>query len=305
MPVGRFIPAQAGNTGCGMSWPRRSTVHPRAGGEHSVSSAAALPPVGSSPRRRGTLLVGVYGDTRRRFIPAQAGNTSSSVHSSPSPTVHPRAGGEHAISVAVAIRSSGSSPRRRGTLGHERPQHVVLRFIPAQAGNTLLEGLLVLCGPVHPRAGGEHVPVLRLYLASSGSSPRRRGTLAKLNRRRNLNRFIPAQAGNTSRPRSAWARSSVHPRAGGEHRLVAMASIADSGSSPRRRGTRGHRESGVPVRRFIPAQAGNTASSKWQAFLTPVHPRAGGEHIEGKGLSGPITGSSPRRRGTRRVGRAL
>ena len=94
----------------------------------------------------------------------------------------PRAGGEHA-----ALRSKyvgGSSPRRRGT------QPGLVAVIPAQAGNTVTSR-----NSVHPRAGGEHNAVI-VSLLSSGSSSAARGTLASAITRHD--RFIPAQAGNTS-----------------------------------------------------------------------------------------------------------
>ena len=51
---GRFIPARAGNTRLKSGRPRRPTVHPRAGGEHSGKRSRKLRRCGSSPRGRGT-----------------------------------------------------------------------------------------------------------------------------------------------------------------------------------------------------------------------------------------------------------
>ena len=216
-----------------------------------------------------------------RFIPAQAGNTF---------TVHP--GGEHRRVRTPSRPGVGSSPRRRGT--HQRPAN----------GSS-------------PRRRGTHAAVAE---RRTGSSPRRRGTrrceaVYFIPARRGTHRidrhdgdrFIPAQAGNTScAPRAnAIGRRTVHPRAGGEH--AAPATVDDD-----------CRE------RFIPAQAGNTldqqgtgrvrtrlgssprrrgthqATPKRRSSLpAPVHPRAGGEHavIHGVG-SHSRSGSSPRRRGT-------
>ena len=70
----RFIPAHAGNRP-NLAIPRSSpTVHPRACGEQPIRDENLKQHGGSSPRMRGTGLLG--GDRRKisRFIPAHAGN---------------------------------------------------------------------------------------------------------------------------------------------------------------------------------------------------------------------------------------
>ncbi|CAB1368096.1 protein of unknown function [Denitratisoma oestradiolicum] len=74
-PPTRFIPAHAGNTGVESSECAAKAVHPRACGEHERISAAAMSASGSSPRMRGTLLLGLFLSATHRFIPAHAGNT--------------------------------------------------------------------------------------------------------------------------------------------------------------------------------------------------------------------------------------
>ena len=74
----RFIPACAGNAaGCRL---RRSStaVHPRMRGERTSARHSWLPPCGSSPHARGTLLVTASAVVARRFIPACAGNAAGS-----------------------------------------------------------------------------------------------------------------------------------------------------------------------------------------------------------------------------------
>ena len=134
----RFIPAQAGNTDPSYTRTVCTPVHPRAGGEHRTR--LSLPPSasGSSPRRRGTPPPQRHGDGPDRFIPAQAGNTPTGRPRADSTPVHPRAGGEHLARQRSHIATCGSSPRRRGTLVMPARCDEVLRFIPAQAGNTLL-----------------------------------------------------------------------------------------------------------------------------------------------------------------------
>ena len=152
---------------------------------------------GSSPRRRGTRTGSLSNATSLRFIPAQAGNTRSSICATMSIAVHPRAGGEHGASDQPQNPCNGSSPRRRGT-PIARPRAVrSQRFIPAQAGNTAAMALERVVPAVHPRAGGEHDMERSRMLAGDGSSPRRRGTLPPGRSCRRSRRFIPAQAGNT------------------------------------------------------------------------------------------------------------
>ena len=73
----RFIPARAGNGSRFASPALLATVHPRARGERVSANASCRPSAGSSPRARGTGLVGVQLDAVDRFIPARAGNGSS------------------------------------------------------------------------------------------------------------------------------------------------------------------------------------------------------------------------------------
>ncbi len=132
----RFIPACAGNSPrptcqrCGYS------VHPRVCGEQALRSC--------------------HGSHRIRFIPACAGN---SINASPLGcllTVHPRVCGEQTPEGDNNGETDGSSPRVRGTAAHFLKEPLLIRFIPACAGN---RGLVVRRVP----GGG-------------GSSPRVRGT---------------------------------------------------------------------------------------------------------------------------------
>ena len=93
--IGRFIPAHAGNRFCRARVPCCLPVHPRARGEQldRVAGGGGIPVHprargeqggrsypnnandGSSPRTRGTEWQSVPEVTRRRFIPAHAGNS--------------------------------------------------------------------------------------------------------------------------------------------------------------------------------------------------------------------------------------
>ncbi len=112
-------------------------------------------------------------------------------------------------------------------------------------------------------------------------------------------RFIPACAGNTRPACKARSARPVHPRVRGEHWRTRCDRKADSGSSPRARGTHKGPIYRVRVARFIPACAGNTWWQRRQIRWPSVHPRVRGEHHAVTCVRGSYTGSSPRARGTR------
>ena len=194
---------------------------------------------GSSPRMRGTLSAGMFGLRIK--------------------TVHPRACGEHHIRWRRLRIRCGSSPRMRGTLCHRSKTATHRRFIPAHAGNTCTESSSTLwmcgssprmrgtrspppwpyrCRAVHPRACGEHLQESDQLQAQGGSSPRMRGTHDRCGGREQLERFIPAHAGNTPQLFALQACLPVHPRACGEHTGSELWRQDALGSSPRMRGTR-------------------------------------------------------------------
>ncbi len=197
-PAVRFIPACAGNTTAPREPRRRAPVHPRVRGEHSNGSVFLPPSTGSSPRARGTLPPIRHIDTRWRFIPACAGNTTPFAAPSPSIPVHPRVRGEHHPYRNATHLPCGSSPRARGTHYRECLRSVRARFIPACAGNTEAGGTKQRRESVHPRVRGEHAVAVPCVVVGAGSSPRARGTRRGKRVRRTAVRFIPACAGNTA-----------------------------------------------------------------------------------------------------------
>ena len=187
-----------------------------------------------------------------------------------------------------------------------------MRFIPAWAGNTPHRLMRSAASSVHPRVGGEHMPLSAACVSSTGSSPRGRGTRPLRLLQHFRHRFIPAWAGNTPAPPAAALSPPVHPRVGGEHDINAAATGPGGGSSPRGRGTRDGCGDLDQVLRFIPAWAGNTLPRRMKDVQKPVHPRVGGEHHSVLSCSSTCFGSSPRGRGThllssykRRIGRFI
>jgi len=70
-----------------------------------------------------------------RFIPAWAGNGPEHLTLILATSVHPRVGGERIRPDELPVRSTGSSPRGRGTANLGGRCCIQVRFIPAWAGN--------------------------------------------------------------------------------------------------------------------------------------------------------------------------
>ena len=146
---------------------------------------------------RGTLALGARGVDLDGIIPACAGNTCSPLARLCLGWDHPRVCGEHRSAQTVISPELGSSPRVRGT---PLVQHRVAPaggIIPACAGNTAVDALLVLPLEDHPRVCGEHPSSGTRHSFKSGSSPRVRGTLELRDAIAHDAGIIPACAGNT------------------------------------------------------------------------------------------------------------
>ena len=153
---------------------------------------------GSSPRMRGIRKRARLHPLRLWFIPADAGNTMTRLTSLKAWTVHPRGCGEYCTGRAWCDFVSGSSPRMRG-IRVRNPNHWrVRRFIPADAGNTVHAKKRHEAQSVHPRGCGEYIHLIGVDAPFGGSSPRMRGILGEAHWLQVRQRFIPADAGNTT-----------------------------------------------------------------------------------------------------------
>ena len=111
---------------------------------------------GSSPRMRGALLDFRILRVPLRIIPADAGSTIASHVRPPLRRDHPRGCGEHLPDRYPVKFCQGSSPRMRGA---RCPPLILLtlpRIIPADAGSTPTDGLIICGHGDHPRGCGEH-----------------------------------------------------------------------------------------------------------------------------------------------------
>ena len=192
----RFIPARAGNgSGVGRAG-APSTVHPRARGEREPGEKLPEPMFGSSPRARGTGKEAKERQFFKRFIPARAGNGGLGIVNVTASPVHPRARGERGGEKGRDPPENGSSPRARGTADGATDAPLLIRFIPARAGNGASRQKRRVDAAVHPRARGERIEAQMHARRLDGSSPRARGTVATGWGATTSQRFIPARAGN-------------------------------------------------------------------------------------------------------------
>ena len=191
--------------------------------------------------------------------------------------VYPRERGEQGRARRLERRASGLSPRTRGTVLVSALPASASRFIPANAGNSCLLCPWPQCFPVYPRERGEQPARQPGKRPTHGLSPRTRGTANQQPTGRVHDRFIPANAGNSSCGYSGSAGASVYPRERGEQRSASSFFCSASGLSPRTRGTATHRQHWIGPNRFIPANAGNSGPQLTQPAFHAVYPRERGE----------------------------
>ena len=297
-----IIPAYAGNTAADRLRNRFNRDHPRVCGEHLALSTLASATQGSSPRMRGTPVAGAGAVVFAGIIPAYAGNTTKMIIMICTIWDHPRVCGEHVPATAPTTPPTGSSPRMRGTLRRFWRCALADGIIPAYAGNTC--GLVphAFFGKDHPRVCGEHNDNDGESIEDLGSSPRMRGTLWISVSERDGHGIIPAYAGNTVTHLKCVIRVRDHPRVCGEHGRHTRRAVAAWGSSPRMRGTHPNARPYAHCCGIIPAYAGNTSVASLPRPLFRDHPRVCGEHSSSELITIMSMGSSPRMRGTLRLG---
>ncbi|CAI1000369.1 Domain of uncharacterised function (DUF2825) [Serratia entomophila] len=196
---------------------RPTPVYPRSRGEHHHDELVELDAIGLSPLSRGTPCPCPFTSITTRFIPALAGNTDRPGSDRTAISVYPRSRGEHLQADRIFYGADGLSPLSRGTLTNSNCWRTDERFIPALAGNTVVNTN----------------PTKRAI----GLSPLSRGTLPSCSCASGWLRFIPALAGNTFSSALAIIFSPVYPRSRGEHIGVMRECARHCGLSPLSRGT--------------------------------------------------------------------
>ena len=254
----RITPARAGNRGSSSSAVACLWDHPRACGEQVRCLRCP--------------------GCRHGITPARAGNRPATTPNSWRRRDHPRACGEQTAGQKVAALVVGSPPRVRGTVVQDQLVRAVCGITPARAGNSTSSTVRPERGRDHPRACGEQPCSSRRSVRGRGSPPRVRGTAGCRTCR-------AAAAGD-------------HPRACGEQGPERATKPSASGSPPRVRGTVLPYLPRNAITGITPARAGNRPSKTRNSRKNGDHPRACGEQLVSGDMSGGVTGSPPRVRGT-------
>ena len=176
----RITPACAGktiSTACNF---RKTKDHPRVCGENRYSDALARTLPGSPPRVRGKPRATRRRHTRRRITPACAGKTKKGGGLNGRCKDHPRVCGENRAKRKLRIRFLGSPPRVRGKLIYFREGQKQRGITPACAGKTSFVFLFRKSFKDHPRVCGENLLSPLPVLLSTGSPPRVRGKLMRI-----------------------------------------------------------------------------------------------------------------------------
>ena len=284
LPV-RFIPANAGNRRSMWRMASLMPVYPRERGEQDCWTLSRASDFGLSPRTRGTGSRCGPNYLVQRFIPANAGNSEEAERQDRPRPVYPRERGEQFRRLLLLSASFGLSPRTRGTVFHELFPRLRIWFIPANAGNRFERIGEPGSFPVYPRERGEQFLTNDVGFMVAGLSPRTRGTERTCSGFRFCRRFIPANAGNSYLLITLDNGLTVYPRERGEQIVHVKSGRPPAGLSPRTRGTEWIFRSGCLIPRFIPANAGNSATPNGKLTASPVYPRERGEQSSLSALS--------------------
>ena len=272
---------------------------------------------GLSPRVRGNRVREIAQLIGGRSIPACAGEPSMTRHRPAAARVYPRVCGGTMRPDARWRRPSGLSPRVRGNLLVNLLPLMVVRSIPACAGEPgggqsgkKIKGSIPACAGepsdgcrrsgrawVYPRVCGGTVSLLVGPAARAGLSPRVRGNHSVLSWRPVRSGSIPACAGEPYGQALAYHIHTVYPRVCGGTIGLGLILRATSGLSPRVRGNPTHLVTIGSINRSIPACAGEPMARKRSHSECTVYPRVCG----GTGTKAPssicLCGLSPRVRG--------
>ena len=231
---------------------------------------------GTSPRVRGKHSCASHQPARHGYIPACAGETLTRTVPMETSTVHPRVCGGNRVNVHLSVAHSGTSPRVRGKPARTRRSNLSHRYIPACAGETIPNIAQVILTRVHPRVCGGNAPAMISFILATGTSPRVRGKPNSIKAHAKRQGYIPACAGETARlkfqPPVMW----VHPRVCGGNSSAAADLGPIPGTSPRVRGKPPPPLTDPPLKRYIPACAGETQLPPPGTPGIPVHPRVCG-----------------------------
>ena len=151
---------------------------------------------------------------------------------------HPRSRGENMLRRKSPAYMAGSSPLTRGKLHYCNCGDGTFGLIPAHAGKTTLQDIILGERGAHPRSRGENAVAKVEGQSQPGSSPLTRGKQALVRGAFAVGGLIPAHAGKTSQSDRLSGVDTAHPRSRGENLEVRFLESRGLGSSPLTRGKR-------------------------------------------------------------------
>ena len=213
-------------------------------------------------------------------------------------------GGGNTKHCAPLRCGEGLSPRGRGKPADTPSAGISHRSIPAWAGETFGFAIWAYRHAVYPRVGGGNCGRALGGECGDGLSPRGRGKHSNFARCGQVDRSIPAWAGETRPPARSYGGRRVYPRVGGGNQVNPTYGSGGGGLSPRGRGKPSNAPDSRPSMRSIPAWAGETTALAVSTNEPQVYPRVGGGNAVGRCNLPRALGLSPRGRGKRSPGTA-
>ena len=211
---------------------------------------------GLSPHVRGAAIDVPKASIAPGIIPACAGSSSRQSRRAPAGRDHPRACGEQELPRCGAVDDLG--------------------IIPARAENSLWRRPSRQGSRDHPRACGEQVFLLRAFVIEPESSPRGRGAAAHRADDSYGLGIIPACADSSSTMNGLRTTYEDHPRVCREQYVSLRDQSSVWGSSPRVRGAARSQEAVSRREGIIPACAGSSPRTFFNADIPGSSPRVRG-----------------------------
>ena len=298
------IPACAGEPRPDPRPTSTSWVYPRVCGGTTRYRPTGMQDRGLSPRVRGNPPPPDRARIEAGSIPACAGEPAPSDTRPSASGVYPRVCGGTAARRRGPGRIEGLSPRVRGNLGLCVKDWRFVGSIPACAGEPPPTTTRRVRVWVYPRVCGGTVLVARLVDGFYGLSPRVRGNHKENKLAPDLQRSIPACAGEPSSRAGKRGRDGVYPRVCGGTYLSYLDKLLFRGLSPRVRGNLMRRFGARFRSGSIPACAGEPPRARRGRGQQRVYPRVCGGTLAGLPASLRESGLSPRVRGNRPAGGA-
>ena len=262
-----------------------------------MRTATARSTSGLSPRVRGNPMRGMVATYCSGSIPACAGEPNEGHGGNILLRVYPRVCGGTTAAESQEQATTGLSPRVRGNRLAWDGEQLVIRSIPACAGEPSRRYRSPASASVYPRVCGGTAFAAYWEAHCEGLSPRVRGNPADLPNLAVRLRSIPACAGEPLGAVPTQRVKEVYPRVCGGTARALRAQGGHGGLSPRVRGNLDHDILTAFPQWSIPACAGEPVSPPRPRCRSSVYPRVcGGTILTPSGLQAR-NGLSPRVRG--------